>query len=357
MNRQRVTLADVAKTAGVSITTASLVLSGRGRDLRISTDAELRVRKAAKAVGYRRKVLSVGPRTGGTHTVGFISDTLSTSGPVADMVRGALAAARELGVLLFVGETDGDVESERGLIEAMLDRQVDGIVYAAMQTRLVSVPDRIETGRAVLLNALPDRPSSLSVVVPDEVEAGRTAARALLDAGHRDGIHLVGAGVGPDDVPPGSVTAAQRLVGIREVLGAAGVEIAGARVCRWWLPEYGFAATRDLLKRARPRALICFDDRIAFGAYQALADARLTVPIDVSVVSFDDHPFAGWMRPKLTTIALPRYELGAKAVEVLLTERRSHTPTVHRVPMPRRDRSSIAPPRPPCTPVADPCER
>lgn len=346
VNPRRVTLADVAKAAGVSITTVSLVLSGRGRDLRISAEAEQRVRQAANTVGYRRRRTSAGPRTDWTRTIGFVSDAVATSGLAGDMIRGALDAAREHGVLLIVAETDGDREAEQTLIGAMLDRRVDGIVYAATQTRRVCVPDRIEAGHGVLLNALPDRPSPLSVVVPDEVEAGRSAARALLDAGHRDGIHLVGVDVGPDGVPPGSVAAAERLHGIREVFDAAGVEIAGARACRWWLPEHGFTATADLLARGRPRALICFDDRLAFGAYQALAEAGLAVPVDVSVVSFDDHPLAGWLRPKLTTVALPRYELGAKAVDVLLAERRSQPPTVHRVPMPRRDRSSIASPCP-----------
>ncbi|MEU4449579.1 LacI family DNA-binding transcriptional regulator [Actinosynnema sp. NPDC050801] len=345
MNRRRVTMADVAKAAGVSITTVSVVLSGRGRDLRISADAEQRVRQAVQTVGYRRKVLPAGSRTGCTHTIGFIADTVATSVMAGDMIRGAVDAARAHGALLLVAEADGDPASEQDLIDAMLDRQVDGIVYAATHTRRVSVPDRIDAGHAVLLNVLPDGPSRLPVVVPDEVEAGRTAARALLEAGHRDGIHLIGAGVGPHGAPPGSVATSERLIGIHEVLDAAGVEIADGRACRRWSPEHGFAATRDLLGTARPRALICFDDRLAFGAYHALSDAGLTVPSDVSVVSFGDHPLAGWMRPELTTIALPHHDLGAKAVEVLLSEHRLGTPAVHRVPMPRRDRSSIAPPR------------
>src|SRR5690606_41430666 len=115
-----------------------------------------------------------------------------------------------------------------------------------------------------------------------------------------------------------SLAAVERLVGFREALGESGVEVAGARTCADWQPEYGLAATRDLLLTARPRALICLNDRIAMGAYQALDDCGLKVPDDVSVVSFDDHPIASWVRPPLTTVALPHSDVGRKAVDPLL---------------------------------------
>ncbi|MBO3749980.1 LacI family DNA-binding transcriptional regulator [Streptosporangiaceae bacterium NEAU-GS5] len=350
MSPRRVTLADVAKIAGVSSTTASLVLSGRGRELRISDDVAQRVLKAADDLQYRPNIVSVGLRTGTTRTIGFVSDTVATSRLAGDMIKGALEAARARGVMLFIGETEGDPDLERGLLQAMHDRQVDGIILAAMFTRTIKVPKTITTAPAVLLNALPRQPSPLPSVVPDEVEAGRTAARALLDAGHRDGIHLIGAGPGRRDIPPGSVAAVERLLGIREELNAAGVKIASARVCRDWQPEYGLAATRELLETARPKALICFNDRIALGAYQVLDDYGLKVPDDVSVVSFDDHPLADWMRPKLTTVALPHYDLGRTAVDVLFAEmeRREeetdHQGEIHRVPMPLRVRESISRP-------------
>jgi LacI family transcriptional regulator len=107
--------------------------------------------------------------------------------------------------------------------------------------------------------------------------------------------------------------------------------------------------TRELLGSGRPRALICFNDRLAFGACQALADAGLEVPGDASVVSFDDYPIASWIRPQLTTIALPHHELGRKAVDVLFAgierARGEDGPDdrTYRVPMPLRDRSSVAP--------------
>lgn len=348
MSPRRVTLADVAKAAGVSPTSASLVLSGRGREMRISLEVQQRVMKAADELQYRPNAVSVGLRTGTTRTIGFVSDTVATSRLAGDMIKGALEAARDRGVMLFIGETEGDPELERRLLHTMHDRQVDGIVLASMYTRTIKVPKEMTAAPAVLLNALPRQPSPLPSILPDEIEAGRTAARVLLEAGHRAGIHLIGAGPRSRDVPPGTLAGVERLAGIREVLGEAGVKIASGRVCADWQPEYGLDATRDLLERDRPRALICFNDRIAFGAYQALGERGLRVPDDVSVVSFDDHPLASWMSPKLTTVALPHYELGRKAVDVLFDEIGDHRDgavretVVHRVPMPVRERESVA---------------
>ncbi|MGM1064806.1 LacI family DNA-binding transcriptional regulator [Saccharothrix sp. Mg75] len=346
MGRRRVTLADVAAASGVSSTTASLILSGRARELRISEEAERRVRANAQELGYRRNTLSVGLRTGRTQTIGFVSDTVASSGLAGNMIKGAVDAAYRRGFMLFVGESGGDPAVERALVEAMHDRRVDGIVFAAMYTRSVAVPEGLHDGPAVLLNAVPATRSSIPSVLPDEVRAGRSAARALLDAGHRSGIHLIGAGPDPEDIPPNSVAAVERLLGLRGEFRAAGVEPAGAHRCPKWMPEDGYDTTREILRDHRPEALVCFNDRLAFGAYQALAEAGLSVPDDVSVIGFDDHPIASWMRPRLTTVALPHHELGARAVEVLLDlfERRRRggkAPTVHRVPMPLRGGSSV----------------
>jgi LacI family transcriptional regulator len=348
---RRVTLADVARMAGVSTTAASFVLSGRGRERRISDDVEQRVVKAAEELQYRPNIVSQSLRTGTTATIGFLSDTVATSRLAGDMIKGALEAALERGVMLFIGETEGTADLERRLLQAMHDRQVDGIILASMFTRTIKVPHGVMSGPAVLLNALPRQQCPIPSVIPDEIEAGRAAARVLLEAGHRKGIHLVGAGPGIRDVPTGTVAGVERLTGIREVFAAAGVRVASGRVCDDWQPENGFAATRDLLTKEIPRALICFNDRLALGAYQALEDTGLKVPTDVSVVSFDDHPIADWIRPRLTTVALPHYELGRTAVNVLFAEidRRGDpadaTGEVHRVPMPVRHRESVAPAR------------
>ncbi len=92
-----------------------------------------------------------------------------------------------------------------------------------------------------------------------------------------------------------------------------------------------------------PTALICLNDRIAMGAYRALSRHRLEIPRDVSVISFDDSDLAGWLDPGLTSVALPHFELGRRAIELLVAP--DAKPTTHLVPMELRSRGSVAPPR------------
>jgi LacI family transcriptional regulator len=349
---KRVTLADVARRAGVSQTAASFVLTGRQDEMRISADVEGRVLRAARDTGYRPNIVSRSLRTGTTHTIGFISDTVATTPFAGDLIRGALEAARDRGHLLLIAETEGDATLEQELLEAMADRQVDGIVLASMYTRrLAAIPKLLRSRPAVLLNAVPARPVPFTSVIPDELTAGQTAARALIKAGHRHGIYLVGAGPRASQGPkPESLAAVERLQGIKTALKEEGLRAAGAIACEDWEPELGYAAVRKLLdKRAPVRALICFNDRLALGAYRALADSGLTVPSDVSVVSFDDDPIASWVRPQLTTIAIPHYELGRKSIELLLDPANGNTADgaggIIRVPMPFRGRESIAAPK------------
>jgi LacI family transcriptional regulator len=342
---RRVTLADVASQAGVSQTAASFVLAGRREEMRISAQVEERVLRAVKELGYRPNVVSRSLRTGSTQTLGFVSDTVATTPFAGHLIWGALDAARERDHLLLIAETEGDPDLEKEQIDAMHDRRVDGIIFASMYTRKLTVPAALLDGPSVLLNAVAVEPTAISSVLPDEIEAGRAAAQVLLSAGYTDRIYLIGAGPNKDDVPSDSLAAVERLRGVKEVLGAAGVHLGGAVMVPHWVPSEGYEATRQLLK-AHPKleALICFNDRLSVGAYQALQEVGLKVPDDVSVVSFDDEPVASWLRPELTSIALPHYELGRKAIEVLF-DGDAHSGNgkgaVYRVPMPVRQRASV----------------
>jgi LacI family transcriptional regulator len=330
----RVTLLDVARRAGVSRTTASFVLTGR-RDMRISADAEQRVMQAARELNYRPNLMARSLRTNFTHTIGLVSDTVATEPFAGEMIRGSVSTALLHNHLLFVGETEGDPQMERRLVEDMLDRGVDGFLYAAMFTREARMPTVFRGHRVVMVNCAV-RGRHASSVLPDEVGAGRTAAEALLAAGHRDHVYLVG------ETTPEVYAARKRLAGIEEVFAAAGVRPAGQLDALWW-PDAAYQAVRGFLA-AGPRvsALLCLNDRIAFGAYQALQEAGRRVPEDVSVIAFDDSELARWMRPKLSSVGLPHFELGRRAVELLLNDGDAGSVTL--VPMPLAERGSIGPP-------------
>jgi LacI family transcriptional regulator len=176
-------------------------------------------------------------------------------------------------------------------------------------------------------------------VVPDELEAGRVAARALLEAGHDKSVYLVGE---THLVYAGQ----QRRAGVEEVFAERRLSLAGALDSLWW-PEPAHEAASDLLRsKARPTGLICLNDRVAFGAYQAIQEAGLRIPDDISVVSFDDSDLACWLRPQLTSIAIPYLELGRRAVELLLADGLTTRPAeIERVVMPLRQRASVGPPQ------------
>ncbi|MGN9908894.1 LacI family DNA-binding transcriptional regulator [Phytohabitans sp. LJ34] len=340
MGHNRATLADVARRAGLSKTAASMVLNGR-EGTRLSADAHQRVFAAAEELGYRPNVAARSLRTRKTATIAFVSDIVATTRFAGDLIRGALDAARERDHVLLIAETQGDAAFEQYAIDAMLDRQVDGVVYAAMATRRLTVPPALLAGPVVLLNAT--TPDGLPCVLPDDERAGRTVTTALLDKGHLDRIAVIGRNRLKETDPEVSLAAGARLRGIRSALAEAGAKVRHEAFCHDWLPEHGFKAMRSLLRKAdRPTAVICMNDRLAFGVYQALAEAGLGVPDDVSVVSFDDDPIAAWLRPGLTTVALPHGQMGRRAVELLLDGETAAAPTL--VPMALRRRKSVAPP-------------
>jgi LacI family transcriptional regulator len=333
----RVTLLDVARRAGVSRTTASFVLTGR-RDMRISAEAEQRVMQAARELNYRPNLMARGLRTNFSHTIGLVSDTIATEPFAGEMIRGSIATALHHNRLLFVGETGGDPTVEKRLVEDMLDRGVDGFLYAAMYTREVRVPN-VFRGHPVVMVNYAVRERRATSVLPDEAGAGRTAAEALLAAGHGEHVYLVG------ETPPDVYAARERLVGIEAAFAVAQTRLAGRIDALWW-PDPAYRAVREFLATgSRVTAFICLNDRVAFGAYQALQESGRRVPEDVSVIAFDDSDLARWMRPQLSSVALPHFELGRRAVELLLDDSRGvGIGTVTLVPMPLAERGSIGPP-------------
>jgi LacI family transcriptional regulator len=313
--KKRVTLADVARLAGLSTTAASMILTGK-TDTRLSAEAHDKVHAAAANLGYRPNVAARALRTDKTRSIAFISDYVATTRFASGLIRGALAAAEEAKYVMLVLETGGDPAREIKAVQAALDRQVDGLIFAAMRAREVFVPDVVLNAPVVMLNGTSARfPLS---VLPDEYRGGRDAVRLLLEAGIDRDIVLLGHNAEAEEGMFRSEMITRRLAGIRDAMNDAGLGFVEELSCWDWEPNHGYTLSTELLSRRRPQAILCLNDRLAFGAYQALAEAGLSVPGDVSIVSFDNDEIASYLRPGLTTIALPHEEMGRAAVELLL---------------------------------------
>jgi len=342
-------LAEVAKHAGVSVGAVSQVLNDNPSS-RISEEVRARITAAAAELGYRPNMVARTLRTSKSSTYGFVSDAVTITRFASGILRGALRAAHERGYFLLIAETAGDAQQEREAVESLIDRGVDGIVFAAMKSR-PSSPHGMPHGVPSVNVNLASTAEAIAIL-PDERNGGRAAVRALVEAGHRNGIALIGHDFRGSADSGIALTARRRLEGIAAEMADHDLRFVDERSCDDWQPEEGYAATRLVLQQTHPTALLCLNDRLAFGAYQALTEAHLAIPDDVSVVSFDDDEIAASLRPGLTTVAIPHEQMGVLAIELLGAPGSMERDLL--VPMPLHERESIAPPRRDRAPAADP---
>lgn len=302
---------DVAQRAGVSRTTVSFVMNNVAT-ANIPDDTRARIWEAVRELGYRPNAVAKGLRTSQSHTIGLISDEVAFTPYAGGIIKGAHDLSRANGKILVMVNTDGDPAAAASAAETMLARRVEGIIYTTMYHRAVHPPDSIKEVPAVLLNCYcADR--SLPSVVPDEVTGGREATEALLRKGHRR-IGLLNVG---RFIP----AAVRRLEGYKQALAAYGVPFDPALVQAGnSMADSGYRGAHEVMRLPEPpTALFCGTDRMAMGAYDALKELGLAVPQDVAVRGFDNQDIiAPYLRPALSTSALPHYEMGQWAVSYLL---------------------------------------
>jgi LacI family transcriptional regulator len=337
----RPTSRDVARLAGVSHTAVSFVFNGRA-DGNLSAATQRRIREAAEQLGYRPNPVARGLRRRRTSVIGLVTDHIATTPFAGALVRGAMQTAWNREHLVLTVDSAGHPEREDAAVAELLDRRVDGIIYAAMSHREANVPAGLDGTYAVLANCVP-ADGSLPAVVPAERGGGRAAARLLLDAGHRD-IALAG---GMDDI-----AYAERRRGFHDALRAAGTSPRP----EWVVPtgaeiSSGYEAGMRLLDREanarRPTGVACYNDRVAAGVLHAATRLGLDVPGDLSLVGFDDQEhMAAFLTPPLTTVALPHEAMGEAAAAMLLDAIEAGarpSPEIRQLPCPVIRRSSVGP--------------
>lgn len=305
----KVGIREVAVAAGVSTTTVSHAFSGA----RLVQEAtRQRVLRVAAELGYVPDPTAQGLRTRRTGMVGLVGDQVLTSPYAGRLVLGAQQALDERGITLVSLDADGDPARERRHIETLFHRHVEGVIYARMSHQRVTLPPSLVGVPVVLANAVGDD-KAVASVAPDERAIARTAVRHLIDHGHRR--------IGFAQIHEATLASEGREAGFREELSAAGIEVDDGLVVRSTSDAAGGreSGARLLNRTDPPTAVLCFNDEVAMGLYQAAATLGLSVPGDLSVVGVDDlSPVAAALWPPLTTVALPHAEMGRLAAESLV---------------------------------------
>ena len=305
------TLRDVAAAARVHPATASRALNPETRIL-VSEDTARRVSAAAAKLGYRPNPVARSLRTRRSHTVGVLIPDLNN--PLfPPIVRGLEDKLASAGYVALIGNTDADASRERLLFEQMRARHVDGFVLATatLHDRLL-----VEAAAAdvpvVLMNRLAQDYSFPSVSVDNE-QGARMAISHLVRHGHTRIAHIAG--------PQEASTGVSRLRGFREGMAAHGLAVQEDLVAyaNRYTVEEGTRCARELLAaRHGFTAVAAANDMLAIGCYAALDEAGLQCPDDISVIGFNDMPFIDRLRPPLTTVRFPHYQLGTEAAQLLL---------------------------------------
>ncbi len=342
-----VTIKDVAREAGVSVATVSRVLNGSGP---VSDETGHRIREVA---GRLRYVPHRGARsliTSKTHTLGVLLPGLYGEF-FSEVIRGMDETAQRNGFHLLLTRACADKHGIETAMRAMRGR-VDGVIAMSPDLDADSLLDMPTTIPVVLLCSM-SRGHALDTLTIDNCRGAREMVRHLLSLDHRRIAIIKGA--------PRNYDAAERLRGYRLALREAGISPESSLEPVGGFTEAGgHAAALQLVEiDPRPTAIFAANDAMAIGALSALRESGVRVPEDMAVAGFDDIQLARYMDTPLSTVRVPIFELGARAVKILLhgiTHKNGHTRTRERVSTElviRQSCGAMLAERPPPSPYAE----
>jgi len=299
---------DVAERAGVSVTTVSHVVN---ETRPVSDELRQRVSAAMDELGYQPNRLARSLRLQETHTIGMIVPD-SANPFFAEVARGIEDTSFEQSYNVILCNSDGNLDKELLYTNVLVEKQVDGILFVAAGVSTEHIR-ALQTRRMPLVLVDRDIPGvAVDSVLTDNARGGWQAIHYLIELGHR----RIGCITGPSDVTP----SAERVTGYRQALREAGIAADENLVVKGdFQYQSGFRATQQLLEvNDPPTAVFACNDLMAVGAISAVIESGRRVPADLSVIGFDDVPLASFTNPPLTTIAQPKYEMGALATTMLL---------------------------------------
>lgn len=308
-----VTIKDVATHASVSVATVSAVMNGNKY---VSPELAQRVRESIATLGYRRNNFARGLKTQVSHSIGLIVPDI-TNPFFTNIARGVEDVANAHNYSLILGNTDEDPEKEKKYLQLLESKQADGLIIA-VTARSYEYLRALSIQHLAIVSI--DRSLfdlGIDTVMVDNQAGARAAIEHLIMLGHRRIGLITGLrGIAPTE---------ERILGYTQALEQHGIAVDPALIAEEYARiDGGACGAMELLQlEDRPTALFVMDGTMAIGALQAIAKLGLHCPEDIALACFDDFTWASVMRPHLTVVEQPTYEIGEQSAHLLL-ERLQH---------------------------------
>lgn len=323
-----VTIADIAKEAGVSISTVSRVMNNTKP---VSPELRDRVYRIIEKNHYTPNTLAQSLITKKTNIVGVIVPDIS-NGVFGALTKGINSVCSKKGYTIMVCESGGEIEREINLLSILEDRQIDGALFAGVDVnqRLVDVMQEKDYPVVLMTQEASVANSQIDTVTHNNVLAMYDAVMFLNQNGHERIAYLGG----PEyDYSSGQ----KRLEGYKKALTELNITVPYSYIEQvQFTLQSGYEGMKRIYEEnaVLPTAVVTGSDLIAIGAIQFLNSQNVSVPGEISVIGFDDLEYATYFRPELTTVRIPYFEEGAKAARELLKYMSAEKtePAVHYVP-------------------------
>jgi LacI family transcriptional regulator len=334
------TLHDVAEVAGVHAATASRALNPETRWM-VKAATVQKVLTAAESLSYQVNPIARSLKTAKSRTIGLVIPDL-TNPLFPPIVRGIEDVLGPAGYNAWIVNTDNDAERERTQIESLRSRHVEGLIVATARLEHPLLKQLHKQGVNLVLINREVGGLEIPSVTADDSAGVSMAVEHLIGLGHRLIAHIAG--------PLNTSTGAVRSMAFRKAMSDHGLRSSRSLIvqCEYWSEADGADAMRALFDRdASFTAVVAGNDLIALGCYDVLAERGMSCPEEVSIVGFNDMPFLDKLRPPLTTIGLPHYEVGAEAARMLLSRIENPAKKLQavRLPVTLVTRGSTASPR------------
>ena len=300
------TIKDVAKRAQVSTATVSYVVN---KSRYVSPGLTERVQKAIEELSFAPSKIAQGLRAGKTFTIGLIADDI-TNRFASQFTRGLENAASEREYSIIISDLQEKRENEVRSLAMLVDRKVDGIIYAGLGEIEGELQGLNARGVPVVIVDKPLNSAALPSVLIDNKSGIAGALTHLTQIGRREILYVNGLAINRNAI--------LRAEAFRDFMADEGLAAGDDSVLygEYGL-QHGYETTLELVRKGvRFTALLCGDDTIAFGAIAALKSRGIRVPEDVAVIGFDDDPLASVFDPSLTTVHYPMYEMGRLSFDV-----------------------------------------